>query len=116
MVIETLADSGREPCRFLLLPRATASILTILGEAGCQIAERLKKIGVRFANEDFFMINPFLWARMLEEDNPAVISFQSLEKNPRSSLLVKVTRGLTIPVSCRAATAAVVHEESVSSY
>jgi len=33
-------------------------MLTVCGEAGCQIAERLRKIGVRFANEDFFMDAP----------------------------------------------------------
>jgi hypothetical protein len=47
-------------------------MLIFLGEAGCQIAERLKKIGVRLANEDFFMVNPFLRARLLEADKPAV--------------------------------------------
>jgi hypothetical protein len=40
---------------FLPLSEETASMFTVCRDAGCQIAERLRKIGVRLANEDFFM-------------------------------------------------------------
>jgi hypothetical protein len=64
MVIRTFVERGRDPCRFLTLSAEIASMLTLSCDAGCQIAERLRKIGVRLANDDFFMgVPPFLVVR-----------------------------------------------------